>query len=125
MIEDIHLMPVGTRAPVHRRTGPVDRFGGEVRWGSERDFGLFLSIGRYSLNSENPPHRVLSQRLYLGAKRKFLRTLSRAHKMTVATVIAGQVKHIRTTVEQPGFGPARTGVPFSDRCTDDPKPFGP
>ena len=43
-----------------------------------------------------PPHRVLSQRLYLGAKRNFL-----------------------------GFGPARTGVPFSDRCTDDPKPFGP
>ena len=27
------------------------------------------------------------------------RTLSRAHKMTVATVIAGQVIHIRTTVE--------------------------
>ena len=29
------------------------------------------------------------------------RTLSRAHKMTVATVIAGQVKPLRTTVEQP------------------------
>ena len=29
------------------------------------------------------------------------RTLSRAHKMTVATVIAGQVMPIRTTVEQP------------------------
>ena len=29
------------------------------------------------------------------------RTLSKAHKMTVTTVIAGQVKHIRTTVEQP------------------------
>ena len=28
-------------------------------------------------------------------------TLSRAHKMTVPTVIAGQVMHIRTTVEQP------------------------
>ena len=28
-------------------------------------------------------------------------TLSRAHEMTVATVIAGQVMHIRTTVEQP------------------------
>jgi len=28
-------------------------------------------------------------------------TKVRAHKMTVATVIAGQVKHIRTTVEQP------------------------
>jgi len=27
--------------------------------------------------------------------------LSEAHKMTVTTVIAGQVKHIRTTVEQP------------------------
>ena len=24
-----------------------------------------------------------------------------------------------------GFGPARTGVPFSGRCTNDPKPFGP
>ena len=45
------------------------------------------------------PHRVLSQRLYLGhwgAKRNFW-----------------------------GFGLARTGVPFSDRCTNDPKPFGP
>ena len=29
------------------------------------------------------------------------RTLSRARKMTVATVIAGQVRHIRTTAEQP------------------------
>ena len=29
------------------------------------------------------------------------RTLSRALNMTVTTVIAGQVNHIRTTVEQP------------------------
>ena len=29
------------------------------------------------------------------------RTLSRALNMTVTTVIAGQVKHIKTTVEQP------------------------
>ena len=29
------------------------------------------------------------------------RTLSRALNITVTTVIAGQVKHIRTTVEQP------------------------
>ena len=32
------------------------------------------------------------------------RTLSRALNMTVPTVIAGQVKHTRTTVEQPGLG---------------------
>ena len=35
------------------------------------------------------------------------RTLSRARKMTVTTVIAGQVVHIRTNVEQTPFGAGR------------------
>ena len=39
------------------------------------------------------------------------RTLSRARKMTVATVIAGQVKHIRTTVAYEAIrGAARASI---------------
>jgi len=40
------------------------------------------------------------------------RTLSRAHKMTVATVIAGQVIHIRTTVEQPSLSLSLSLSPY-------------
>ena len=41
-------------------------------------------------------------------------TKVRAHKMTVATVIAGQVMHIRTTVEQPaGFCACSVKFEFS------------
>ena len=42
------------------------------------------------------------------------RTLSRALNITVATVIAGQVKPMRTTVEQPAEYPVPTGARSSE-----------